>query len=149
MSFEMNRPQTYEGSSSYVGWMRSTLVYEYSLASPTSRLRMRDSRPRLLRSIGAPLDSEVSSSANLMIVLSVHLNSQKRFSADSKQAGGAATSVGSIAGAQFSAGEASADLAALLHLVTYCQCCHVLCSLDLGSDGGLFADSPLTSVPAW
>ena len=61
--------------------------------------------------------------------------------------------VGSIAGAQFPAYvriEASSDLAALLHLVTYyCQCCHVLCSLDLGSNGGLFADSPLTSVPAW
>ena len=31
-SFEMNQQQTYPGSSFYVGWMRSTLVYNNSLS---------------------------------------------------------------------------------------------------------------------
>lgn len=31
-SFEMNRQQTYRGSSFYTGWMRDTLVYDNPLS---------------------------------------------------------------------------------------------------------------------
>jgi hypothetical protein len=133
MSFEMNRPRTYEGSSSYVGWMRSMLVYEYSLASPASR-----SSPNAGRRGPACLDWSVLHSTWRFLLCQLDeccvcaLEFAKALLRRLEASRGCFHKCWVDRWSWIFCGERSSDLAALQHIVTYCQSCHVFVQPGLG-----------------